>query len=249
MSVLATLMLAACETKPDRKAMLEEARHSVPPMAANDTFFDGTVIAHLTLGATDINGAGLGPESEGKGKYKGKITGPSPLTQLGGAMGERNFGGTIDSNTGIMEGGGVGVAGPSKGGEYEGNKGMGGITDPEEPSEKSKDASKQTQLLHDSELPPALLRLRLENTTPATLVVEVHEVNSELGNFAVRPDTLTLPPRESAEPDPMESMLGLETYSVPVKVTLRAGGKTETKILTLQVVRPAPDAPPPPTAN
>jgi hypothetical protein len=254
LSALAILLLAACDTRPDRKAMLEEASHAVPPMAANDTFFDGTIIAHLTLSATDTAGAGLGPEAEGKGKYKGKITGPSARTQLGGAMGESNFGGSfggaaMGDMTKTMDGGGVGVGGPSKAGEYSGNKGMGGITDPEEPSEKSAEAAKQSAQLHDSELPPALLRLRLENTTQATLVVEVHEMNSELGNFAVRPDTLTLAPGQSAEPDPMESMLGLETYRVPVKVTLRAGGKTETKILTLLVVKPAADAPPPPAAN
>jgi hypothetical protein len=103
-------------------------------------------------------------------------------------------------------------------------------------------------------MPPAMLRLHLTNTTAGTVVVEVREVNSELGNFAVRPDKLTMAPGESAAPDPMQSLLGLDTYSLPVTITLRTGGQTETKVLTLRQVEPAeatppPSAPPPPAAS
>jgi len=94
-----------------------------------------------------------------------------------------------------------------------------------------------------------VLRLRLENITAYAMDVEVRDVNSELGDFAVRPDKLTLQPGQSEEPDPMESLLGLDTYSLPVTITLRSAGRTETKVLTLQLVTPAPDASPPKTGT
>ena len=96
-----------------------------------------------------------------------------------------------------------------------------------------------------SNLPPVMLRLHLANTGPDTVIVEVRDLDSELGDFAVRPDRLVLEPGTSAEPDPMESLLGLESYALPVTITLRAGGKTETKVLTLRPVIPDPAAPPP----
>ncbi len=94
--------------------------------------------------------------------------------------------------------------------------------------------------MHASNMPPAMLRLRLENTSTASVEVEVRDLNSELGDFAVQPDKLTLDPGQSAEPDPMESLLGLDTYSLPVTISLRWNGRTETKVLTLQLVKPAP---------
>lgn len=107
--------------------------------------------------------------------------------------------------------------------------------------------------MHSSNMPPAMMRLRLENTTASAIDVEVIGLDSELGDFAVRPDKLTLQPGQSAEPDPMESLLGVDTYSLPVTITLRTAGHTETKVLTLQLVKPAPGTqppvPPPPPGN
>jgi hypothetical protein len=99
--------------------------------------------------------------------------------------------------------------------------------------------------LVDSPMPPALMRLRLTNTSSVPLVVEIRDLNSELGNFATRPDTFTLAPGESGSPDGMQSLLGLDTLELPVTVTLRTGGKTETKVLTLRPVPPPPAAPSP----
>lgn len=190
-------LLAACESRPDRHEMIEEARHAVPPMAASETFFDGAVVAHLTLGSDP--GAGVGSDREGD---KG-----------GGHPGHSGGGG-----------------------RHGGGYGRGGRTSSE--SGGSEGAAPAT--MHASAMPPALLRL--ENTTAAVLEVEVRDLNSELGDFAVRPDKLTLPPGQSDEPDPMESLLGVDTYSLPVTLTLRAAGRTETKVLTLQLLKPALDA-------
>ena len=206
--IIVTLLLAGCESRPDRPAMMEEARHSVPPMAANEPFFDGAIIAHLTLGSDTGAGGGPGDDSS-RGSGHG-----------GGGMGGRHGGGR---GGGGMGGGGSG-RGMRQGGDQSGGEGA--------PSAS----------LHRSNMPPAMLRLRLENTTAVAVDVEVRGLDSELGDFAVRPDKLTIAPGQSEEPDPMESLLGLDTYSLPVTVTLRFAGRSETKVLTLQLVKPATHA-------
>jgi hypothetical protein len=204
--IIATFLLAGCESRPDRHAMVEEARHSVPPMAANEAFFDGAVIAHLTLGSDAGAGGGPGDDSSGgSGHGSGGMS---------GGMGGRHGGG---------HGGGMGGGGTRQGGDSSGGDGA-------SPSS-----------MHRSNMPPAMLRLRLENTTAVAVEVEVRGLDSELGDFAVRPDKLTIAPGRSEEPDPMESLLGVDTYSLPVTVTLRYAGRTETKVLTLQLLKPAPD--------
>lgn len=221
---LATLLLTACETGPDRHAMMEEARHSIPPMAANDTFFDGQIAIHLTLGGNMSEG-GLMGDPDGR-RHGGKMTGM-------GDLGESKFGGGMGSGD-ALEGG------RNRGGTYQGNEGMSKIPENEDPD------SAVSRRRRESEMPPALLRLRLENTTPATVVVEVRELNSELGNFAVRPDTVTLAPGQTVEVDPMQSLLGVDSFSLPVSITLRAGGQTQTKVVTLRPIPRSPDTPPPP---
>ncbi|MDB6168631.1 MAG: hypothetical protein JWM88_1495 [Verrucomicrobia bacterium] len=86
----------------------------------------------------------------------------------------------------------------------------------------------------DSPMPPALLQLRLENTSAEAVTVEIHDLNSELGNFATRPDTFTIEPGGSAAPGAMKSLLGVDSLALPVTLTLRVSGKLETKVLTLR---------------
>jgi len=219
------LLFAGCETHPDVRAMKEEARHSVPLMTARDVFFDGAVVARLTVGGTGEDNFGSDDNSRGGGDsgLHGIATGFGSSTGDNFAGGSQGGGGEHESKSGMR-------------GEYGGDRGMGGVT------------ADEGQQVHrsESEMPAAVLRLRLENTSLVTVVVEVRQMNSELGNFAVRPDTITLAPGQSVEPDPMESLLGLDTYALPVTVTLRKGGKTETKVLTLHPAKPAPGTPPPP---
>ncbi len=201
--ILACFALAGCSSGPDRHAAMEDARRSVPPMAANETFFAGKIAAHLTLGS------GL-PDN----------------AQAGGKDGS-------DSGKGPGSGGGGHGHGGRRGGGDQGSSGGGDTSD--EPRSH----------LVDSPMPPALLRLRLNNPSAVPLVVEIRDLNSELGDFAVRPDTFTLAPGASGEPDGMQSLLGLDTLALPVTVTLRSDGKTETKILTLRPVAPPVETPPP----
>ena len=178
---------------------MEEARRSVPPMAANETFFGGQIAAQLTLGS------GL-PDNAQAGGKEGSATG------------------------GKWSGGGTRVRGSHHGSGGDDEIGPAGGGGSDEPHSN----------LVDSPMPPALLRLRLVNTSTVPLVVEIRDLNSELGDFAVRPDTFTLAPGESGSPDGMQSLLGLDTLALPVTVTLRSGGKNETKVLTLRPVTPPP---------
>ena len=46
-------------------------------------------------------------------------------------------------------------------------------------------------------------------------------MNSDLGNFAVRPSKISVSPGQTAEPDPMISQLGVTSDEFPVTVRLR----------------------------
>lgn len=236
---LATLLLVACEG-PDRKALMDEVRYSVPPMAADEKFFDGEVIAHLSLGS-NVGGAALFGGHEGGGNNK--------LTGFKGNAGEKNFGaagGMGSSAMGASEMGGNTGGGEAQSklhaehsGTYQGNVGMSHIADSEEGE------SPAARRAREAQMPPALLRLRLENPGGATVVVQIRDINSELGDFAPRPDTVTLESGQSVELEPMQSLLGLQSYALPVTITLRAAGQTESKVLTLRPVQPAAAAPAP----
>jgi hypothetical protein len=256
---LATFLLVACEG-PDRKAMMEEVRHSVPPMAANESFFDGQIAVQLTLGS-NVAGAALFGGHDGQ---SGKMTaltstapGESKFGPGGGGMGGMG-GGMGGGFGGGGTGGGSMSGGPApemasvdsdsdhesrkgaKGGTYQGNEGMNHIADVDDVESSAARRSREAQM------PPALLRLRIENPSAATVVVEIREVNSDLGNFAIRPDTVTLAPGQAIEVEPMQSLLGVDSYALPVTITLRSGGQTQSKILTLRPIAPASGTPPPP---
>jgi hypothetical protein len=100
-------------------------------------------------------------------------------------------------------------------------------------------AYRQAKLALGSPLPPVTTRLRLENRGTEPVEIEISEVNSDLGNFAVRPSKLRIDPGQTLEPDPMISQLGVTSDEIPVQVTLRRGGVKDTQILkVLQVAKP-----------
>jgi hypothetical protein len=82
-----------------------------------------------------------------------------------------------------------------------------------------------------SPMAPITIHLKLENRTDQAVKVQVLEMNSDLGNFAVTPDSLVLSAGQTAEPDPMISQLGVISDSVPFKVTLNIAGKNETQTI------------------
>ncbi len=83
-------------------------------------------------------------------------------------------------------------------------------------------------------LPPVTLRLKLTNRTKEALDVEILELNSDLGNFAVRPSKLSVPAEQTAEPDPMHSQLGVTSDEIPVKLVLRHHGKREVQTVLVK---------------
>jgi hypothetical protein len=90
-----------------------------------------------------------------------------------------------------------------------------------------------------STLPPVALRLRLSNLGDVPLDVEILDCKSYLGDFAVRPEKITLAAGESGQPDAMVSLLGVSGQQIPVTLTLRVDGKTETQVATLTPVKAA----------
>jgi hypothetical protein len=85
-----------------------------------------------------------------------------------------------------------------------------------------------------SPMPPVTLRVSFENKGTTPLEIEVTEVNSDLGNFAVRPPKLTLAPGEKGTLDPMVSQLGVTNDEIPLKLALRSGGKKEFQVVEVK---------------
>jgi hypothetical protein len=129
--------------------------------------------------------------------------------------------------------------GGHRGGMHGGGGGMGG------PPGLEASVDGPTLHMRGSPLPPVKLRFRLANLGRTTLTVRIVDLKSDLGDFAVRPDQLTLDPGQTIEVDPMFSQLGVNGDEIPVTVVLRSGDKTETHDLVLKLLpAPATDTPP-----
>jgi len=90
-----------------------------------------------------------------------------------------------------------------------------------------------------SPIPPVIIRLRLTNATSEPQSVEIVELNSILGNFAVQPSPLSVPANGNAEPEAMSSRLGVTSAQIPVTVVLRVNGRTERQVLNVQTLIPS----------
>ena len=93
--------------------------------------------------------------------------------------------------------------------------------------------------LNESSLPPVSLRLHVTNTSDAPIEVTFNACDSSLGNFVVMPEKITVAAGQSAEPDPMRSLLGVTADEIPIELSLAVAGKTEKKTLTLRLDQPA----------
>ena len=87
-----------------------------------------------------------------------------------------------------------------------------------------------------SPMPPVTLKVAFENRGKEPIEIEVIDVNSDLGNFAVRPSKLTIAPGASGTLDPMISQLGVTSDEIPLKLALRSGGKKEQQVLLVKNV-------------
>lgn len=85
-----------------------------------------------------------------------------------------------------------------------------------------------------SPMPPVTLRVHFENRGTEPMELEITEVNSDLGNFAVRPPKLTLAPGEKGSLEPMISQLGVTSDEIPLKVAVKTGGKKELQVISVK---------------
>lgn len=91
-----------------------------------------------------------------------------------------------------------------------------------------------------SPMPPVTLRVNLENKGTEPITVEVTDVNSDLGNFAVRPPKLTIAPGQVGSLEPMISQLGVTADEIPLQIAVRVGGKKESQVITVKSLLLAP---------
>ena len=105
-----------------------------------------------------------------------------------------------------------------------------------------------------STMAPVSFHLRLVNRSPLPVEAEVTDFNSDLGDFVVEPEKLSLQPGETADAEPMTSRLGVtsDAVALTVEIRLKAGTglhKREKQVLTLRPApageAPHPAAPPP----
>lgn len=87
-----------------------------------------------------------------------------------------------------------------------------------------------------SPMPPVTLRVLIENKGTEPIEVAVTEVNSDLGNFAVRPAKLTLAPGQSGVLDPMVSQLGVTSDEIPLKLGVQVGSRREQQVVAIKNV-------------
>jgi hypothetical protein len=106
----------------------------------------------------------------------------------------------------------------------------------EEQKEAIKEYIRQAMALRaaGSPMPPVTLRVEFENRTTEPLEVEVTEVNSYLGNFAVRPPRLSLAPGEKGVLEPMISQLGVTSDEIPLKLEVRYAGRRESQVVPVK---------------
>ena len=183
--------------------------------------------------AAALAGAGCATK-ENDEMTKGVISGERPVAMSGtGAF----FGGRVATQVTVSRGIGRGLR-PGKGGQG----GRGASADRKAYNDYENSDVKQTL---GSPLPPVTLHLVLTNTGGDEIAVRIIDFDSDLGNFVVDPDTVTIPAGRSAEPTPMVSQLGVSADEIPFKVRLQLGKASETRTIVVRNV-PAGGAGAPP---
>jgi hypothetical protein len=104
-------------------------------------------------------------------------------------------------------------------------------------------ADNENKSMLGSPLPPVTLHLILTNRSDGPMTVSLIDFVSDMGNFAIEPDTLTIAPGQTAEPTPMVSQLGVSSDVIPFKVTLKFGVAKESRTFPVRIIAPAPAAP------
>lgn len=200
---------AGCGTHTQRDMMAEAVTAGEKPVAmkGEGSLFDGKLEAFATVSRGFDRGPGKG------GKAPGGKRGPAGENELDGTGRRRK-----DSD-GISD-------------VY-----STGFGDSEEEQKAAMEEYMRIAMAHraqGSPMPPVTLRVFFENRGTEPIEIEVTDVNSELGNFAVRPSKLTIAPGEKGSLDPMVSQLGVTSDEIPLQVAVRYAGKKEMKVIEVK---------------
>lgn len=84
-----------------------------------------------------------------------------------------------------------------------------------------------------------VLHVALTNHAATPLAISVTDVTSLLGNFAVRPEHLTIAPGETAELEPMMANSADNYEELDVTLAIRKDGHTDQQTLALKLVSPS----------
>ena len=226
-AALASLVLAlsSCNShNGPRDLMLEEARgggavERPVAMRGEGTFLEGKLAALATV-------------SRGFDRGGGAATGSGSRGGRGGKGGKRS--GSGDDEDGVY---GEGRRRRDDVGAFTEVYNIGGYGDSEEEQKEAmQDYMRQARARRaaGSPMPPVTLKVAFENKGTEPIEVEVTEVNSDLGNFAVRPSKLTIAPGQSAMLQPMVSQLGVTSDEIPLKLEVRTGGKKEQQVVVVK---------------
>jgi hypothetical protein len=218
---LAALTFSGCGSHSGpRDLMLEEASKGGAverpvAMRGEATFLDGKLGALATVSRGFDRGVRPGPGGPG-GRGKGGKMG-SGQTEGAYEDGSRRKRDDAGAFTEVYNIGGYGDS-------------------EEEQKEAMQDYMRQARARRaaGSPMPPVTLKVAFENKGTTPLEIEVTEVNSDLGNFAVRPPKLTLAAGEKGVLEPMISQLGVTSDEIPLKLAIRSGGKKELQVVLVK---------------
>jgi hypothetical protein len=108
-------------------------------------------------------------------------------------------------------------------------------------------ANNDSKQMLGSPLPPVTLHLILTNKSSNSVTISMLDFDSDMGNFAIDPETLTIGPGQTSEPTSMVSELGVNSDVIMFKVTLRYGATKESRTIPVGIVHDDADAPAPET--
>ena len=224
--------VAGCESQPERHGHHNDGDSAEPAarpivMEGTAVFFDGRLAASVSL----TRGIGSAPGDKpggGSGDNNGGGGGGGRGGGMGGGMGGGHGGGGRGGGMGGGMGGGRGGMGGGSPADFEGGE-----------------APRRGGGQFGSPMPPVTLCLSVANKAQdgAPLEVEIVDFDSDLGNFALKPDHVSLAPGQTGGPGSVVSRLGVTSAEIPVKVTLRLAGKKETQSVVLRP-KTVSDAPP-----
>lgn len=193
----------------------------------------GLSVTSALLAALALGVAGCGTTPKADTFDAAVAAGERPVAMTGSTV---FFGGELGATVTISRGIGHGTKGGKKG-----HKNSDSPMEGERLDGDSYSAYLQARNALGSPLPPITIRLNLQNRGAAAAKIDIQEMNSELGNFAVDPEIVTLAVGETGGPNPMVSQLGVTSDTIPVTVTLQLGGRTESHVISVVSVA-GPDA-------